>query len=270
MSLLTNFYEEEEERFKRMWHGWQDTFAHPDSPAGGGGPGSFREPGPLGMHDTHSHRYPHPQSPEGLRHTHSNPAHYVRPHFMKSSQQGLEFIFSIEVGPLKRIAAHLYWPGGASGVTLGSGYDMKLRKKEDVVNDLTAIGVPKKAAESASEGVGLHGAAAKDFARHNERLISLSDEQQIKLLRQVVPAYERIVNRHNRMSLAQHEFDALVCFAYNPGGSFIPIAHAINTRHLELAAGLMRMRVFSGGKKLAALVYRRERETGLLLKGVYR
>ena len=67
MSLLTNFYEEEEERFKRMWHGWQDTFAHPDSPAGGGGPGSFREPGPLGMHDTHSHRHPHPQSPEGLR-----------------------------------------------------------------------------------------------------------------------------------------------------------------------------------------------------------
>jgi hypothetical protein len=43
------------------WMG-SDGFAHPSSPAGGGGPGHFRTPGPLGLTDGTS-SLPHPQGP---------------------------------------------------------------------------------------------------------------------------------------------------------------------------------------------------------------
>ena len=44
---------------------------------------------------------------------------------MQVSPSGLAFIFDLEVGPMKVVTAHLHWPGGASGVTLGPGFDMK-------------------------------------------------------------------------------------------------------------------------------------------------
>jgi hypothetical protein len=48
------------------WGNWVnvDGFAHPDSPAGGGGPGHFRIPGPLGLNDVPD-GVPHPGSRAG-------------------------------------------------------------------------------------------------------------------------------------------------------------------------------------------------------------
>jgi len=150
---------------------------------------------------------------------------------LKTSEKGLNFIYSIEVGPYEEKTSHLHWPGGKSGVTLGPGYDMKMRKKADVMKTLMDIGLNKEVVEQASNGAGLEPSDAEDFADDNEDLITLTKEQQLKLLPLIVPRYEAIVKRNIHVPLQQYEFDASVCFVYNPGASFVPIAHEINAGH---------------------------------------
>ena len=188
---------------------------------------------------------------------------------LKCSEPGLAFIFSIEVGPLSKLTAHPHWPGGSSGVTLGPGYDMKDRSRADVLRDLKALGLDAEISERVSAGAGLKGSAAEDFADDNDDSVNLSLQEQVSLLKLIVPRYEKIVIRNVHVPLAQHEFDALICFVYNPGGSFRPIAKAINEGHLRTAANLMKARVMTGGKTNKGLARRRERETRLLLTGHY-
>lgn len=113
------------------------------------------------------------------------------------------------------------------------------------------------------------GESAKDFARDNVKLLSLTDEQQTALLRHIIGKYEAIVNRHIHIALSPYEFDALVSFVYNPGGSFLPVAEVINLDDMETAAEIMRTRVTSKGKVMQGLVRRREHEIKLLLNGSY-
>ena len=47
----------------------------------------------------------------------------------------------------KNHSNHLHWPGGSSGVTLGPGYDMRQRTRQEIFADLTAIGIDRKSAE---------------------------------------------------------------------------------------------------------------------------
>ena len=99
--------------------------------------------------------------------------------------------------------------------------------------------------------------------------LRLTLDQEEALLHHTVPPYEAIVRRDIRVALAQHEFDALVSFVYNPGGSFGPIASLINAG--QIAAALQRMggRVFSGRMRLEALARRRRDEAALFLTGRY-
>ena len=188
---------------------------------------------------------------------------------MHTTAAGRRFIFDIEVGPFKAETAHLHWPGGSSGVTLGPGYDMKDRKASAVKVDLMAIGIDAVSAAAAAKGAKLTGEEAQTFATDNHSLLTLTDEQQVDLLALIVPRYERIVNRHVHIQLKPHEFDALVCFVYNPGGKFAPVADNIDKDDLQAAAAIMRKRVKSGGKTMQGLVNRRDKETNLLLHAIY-
>ncbi len=133
---------------------------------------------------------------------------------MSTSDAGLQFIFHHEA--LRGVTEHLHWPGGSSGVTLGAGYDMKDRDKTQIAIDLKWIGVPPDVADKASSGAGLTRDTASDFADDHEELLSLTEAQQVNLLKKVVPHYEAIVRRNLNAKLLQHEFDALVSFAYDP------------------------------------------------------
>ena len=188
---------------------------------------------------------------------------------MNTTTAGLRFIFEREVGPFRNITARLHWPGGASGVTLGPGYDMKERSTTSVSTDLQAIGIAQKLADDASQGAGLTDQSAKDFARDNAQLLTLTDEQQTALLRHIIGKYEAIVNRNVHIALSPYEFDALVSFVYNPGGSFLPVAEMVNVDDMETAAEIIRTRVTSKGKVMQGLVRRREHEIRLLLNGSY-
>ncbi|SDI78748.1 calcium sensor EFh, partial [Pseudomonas panipatensis] len=86
----------------------------------------------------------------------------------------------------------LHWPGGASGVTLGRGYDMKHRSSATVYSDLIAAGVDAGAAERFSRGAGLSNSAASNFVIENrEAFGNITIEAQRKLFEDIIyPRYE--------------------------------------------------------------------------------
>jgi GH24 family phage-related lysozyme (muramidase) len=184
------------------------------------------------------------------------------------SEQGLKFLSAHE--SLAGVSNHLYWPGGASGVTLGAGYDMKRRTKAGIEADLAAIGLAAAVCARVSQAAGLVGAAARGFAYRNAGLVSLTPDQEMALLLVTAPPYEDIVHRQILVPLVQHQFDALVSFAYNPGGPFGPVAGPINRGDHDTAMAEIRNRVFSGGHRLDDLVRRRRDETELFVSGSYR
>lgn len=93
--------------------------------------------------------------------------------------------FRAEVGPSHKplLSRTIHWPGGgASGVTLGPGYDMGLRSAAQVVQELMQVGVPRAAAETLAKGAGLRGIAAQRYValyRHSSPQISEQIERQL-------------------------------------------------------------------------------------------
>jgi hypothetical protein len=183
------------------------------------------------------------------------------------SRAGLGFIFRHEA--LAGVSNHLHWPGGSSGVTLGPGYDMKARDKHTIVRDMLRIGVSKAIAGKISDGSKLVGPKAEDFADDNEDLVSLTSIQETALLGVVVPHYESIVRRNVHVHLLHHEFDALVSFVYNPGGSFLPVSQALNNGKVSDAMRIIKGRIVTGGHKSHGLLFRRVHEIQLFQHGAY-
>jgi hypothetical protein len=91
-------------------------------------------PGPLGSND-------HADPEVAVKRKEEIPEPVGRlPKLMNISQAGLDFIWNEEY--FGGISEKLHWPGGASGVTLGAGYDMKARSANEVSSDLLSIGIP--------------------------------------------------------------------------------------------------------------------------------
>ena len=188
---------------------------------------------------------------------------------MHTSVRGLEFLYRHEAQ--KGVSEHLYWPYGASGVTLGAGYDMKDRDAASIIADMRRISLPAATAQAVSAAAGLTSKTdptAKQFAADNHDLVSLSHRQETQLLAIVIPRFETNVRRHITVGLEQHQFDALVSFVYNIG-SFLSVARAINTGETAEAMNIMRRFVYSGGVKLQNLVDRRADEVTLYTTGFY-
>ena len=86
-----------------------------------------------------------------------------------------------------------------------------------------------------------------------------------RVFRTDLAAYEAEVLRAVKVSLAPHEFDALVSFHYNTGG----IAKAALTRHLNAGNRVAAAAAFMGWLKPAAIRSRREAERDLFARGIY-
>lgn len=186
---------------------------------------------------------------------------------LRLSTSGLKMLFKFEsqVG----VSSHLHWPGGSSGVTLGAGYDMGARSKNEIITKLVSIGIAHNVATEAAEAAGKTGHDAKEFAKEHKKLISLTKEQEIDLLKLTVPYYERQVRNKMTIALTQYEFDALVSFAYNPGGALSKVTSFINQGKVGEAMHLIKLIVNSGGVKMKGLVDRRQHEVELFLEGKY-
>ena len=189
------------------------------------------------------------------------------PGAIHTSDDGIRFIYNHEA--LATVSNRLHWPGGASGVTLGPGYDMKERHPKEIKSDLISIGLSPGIAETVSEGSGLTAQDAKYFCGEHHNLVDLPYDQELKLLKRIAPHYEGIIKRQIHIDLMQYEFDALVCFVYNPGGDVRPISHQINSGNIIDAMIAIKRRIVSGGTVPKGLITRREDEVNLFLFGSY-
>jgi hypothetical protein len=77
---------------------------------------------------------------------------------------------------------HFHVPSSSSGLTIGRGYDMKLRRKSDIRDDLLAAGVDPAKAALISQAAGLQGDRAEEFIEENElEDFEITPEQQLGL-----------------------------------------------------------------------------------------
>ena len=161
------------------------------------------------------------------------------------------------------VSNRLHWPGGASGVTLGPGYDMRHRSSAEIVRDLTAVGVDRASAQAVSRASGLAGSAARDFVARHRGLVDISAAQETALLRNVVPGYAEAVAEAVRIPLTQNQFDALVSFAFNiglPAFRDSTLLRRLNAGNLAAVPSEMRRWNKSDGQVVQGLVNRREAE----------
>lgn len=180
------------------------------------------------------------------------------------SDNGLQFIYDHEA--LAGVSEKLHWPGGASGVTLGPGYDMKGRSAAAVEADMIGIGIDPAIAARIAAGAGLSGQAAANFASANAGLVSLNPTQEQALLGQTVAPYADAVRNAVDVPLTQNQFDALTSFAYNIGvGAFegSSALRKLNAGDYDGAADAMALWNKSGGQVLQGLVNRRNDEIEL-------
>ena len=75
-----------------------------------------------------------------------------RPRSLHTSKNGLRFIYSHE--SQESVSNRLHWPKGASGVTLGPGYDMKTRKEQAIIDDMIVIDLKPETAQKVAEASG--------------------------------------------------------------------------------------------------------------------
>ena len=186
---------------------------------------------------------------------------------MRTSPQGLKLIFDHEAQ--HGVSNHLYWPQGASGVTLGAGYDMKERSAAAITADMQRINVAPDIAARIGKASGLQNAEAATFARDNKHLVDLTHGQEIALLALIITHYEDKVRNSVRVDLHQYEFDSLVSYAYNPGGGWHRVTALVNEHKYHEAMTELSKHVLSRHKVVKSLVRRREAEVRLFMYGEY-
>jgi len=186
---------------------------------------------------------------------------------MDISASGMSFIFHREAWVNK--SCYLHWPGGASGVTLGPGYDMKGRSEQSIKAKMIEIGLDSLTAEKISKAAGLQDDKASQFVKDNATLVRLTDEQETNLLRATVPPYVNKVRNGIFVQLKQYEFDALVSFAYNPGGRLSNVFGFINRGQISDAMTEIKRANTSKHKVMKGLINRRNFEVNLYLNGDY-
>jgi GH24 family phage-related lysozyme (muramidase) len=187
---------------------------------------------------------------------------------MITSRAGRHFIISHE--SQRNVSNRLHHPSAGSGVTIGPGYDMKDRTVAEVTRHLVDINVPRDSAASAARGAGKSGAEAASFVKDNKSLLNLSTDQEAALLARIVGDYEAKVKRAIKVPLHQQEFDALVSYAYNPGGGWRRTTTLVNEGKPHDAMVEIKRHVKSKGEVIRSLVIRRDAESRMFLYGEYR
>ncbi|MEO6282954.1 MAG: pesticin C-terminus-like muramidase [Dyadobacter sp.] len=146
-----------------------------------------------------------------------------------------------------------HYPGGKSGVTIGPGYDMSMRSPEQIIADLTRVGVDEDIAVALSQASSKSGPEAQQWISRQGGLY-ITDEQQKALFEEVlVPEYEeRMVSQINGVlqnsahgtnepiditQLSVHQREILFDFTYNAGLSRFPtLVDAVLNEDWEMAA----------------------------------
>ena len=177
------------------------------------------------------------------------------------SAKGLDFIYGQEHEDGKMIDH----PSSSSGVTIGSGYDMRYKSAGQVVQDLTGAGLDLSTARRLAEGSGLSGGAAGAFVRENRHVLDGQGKAfELGLIRPELQEVGRTIASTVRGMLTQGQRDALTSFVFNVGtDQFMKSDTLAALRRGDLGGAMQAMSheyVKSGGELLSDLVRRRKEE----------
>jgi GH24 family phage-related lysozyme (muramidase) len=201
----------------------------------------------------------------------------------KSSQAAIDLIVTEEDSGqayYNQHYQHFEWPEGASGPTVGIGYDCGYVTTQELRNDWTSI-VSDETVAAMLKAVGLKGNAAHAFVQAHGRSVTIPWDQALKEFTEVeMPKWEARVAHvlPNTDLLSGDSFGALVSLAYNRGtGGFMDPspryaelrairAHMAAKEFAKIPAEFFSMRRL--WPKVAGLRARREHEAHLFQKGL--
>jgi hypothetical protein len=133
-------------------------------------------------------------------------------------------------------------PGESSGVTIGRGYDMKLKSRAKIEKDLIEAGVPKSDAQAMAKAAGLFGPTARPF-RDAHKAFQISQEVQLKLFEISYAEEEKEVKRISDGKLCRDRFGTVDFDKVKPAildifvdmkfrGDYTPVTRKFTQKHL--------------------------------------
>ncbi len=137
------------------------------------------------------------------------------------TSDGRALIIEFEVGGRSGYNPHPEWPAGASGVTIGVGYDLRFNGKAVIASDWAAL--PKRDLERLLAAQGLSGSAASAKAREL-RDITIPWEVAIAVFERVTVAKFDALSRRTYPgydALRGHARDSLISLTFNRGSSLV-------------------------------------------------
>lgn len=144
---------------------------------------------------------------------------------LKSSQAAIDLIVMEEVSSeatYRKLYQHPEWPGGASGVTIGIGYDCGYSTPAVIAGDW-GDKLPAAMVKALEDVAGIHGSPASSHAHALHSFVTVPWDAAMAVFQQRdIPKWEAIVAHAlpNTDKLAPDCFGALVSLAYNRGASF--------------------------------------------------
>lgn len=144
---------------------------------------------------------------------------------IRSSQAAINLIVMEEVSSKAAYEAryqHPEWPGGASGVTIGIGYDCGYSTSATIHADW-GDKLPAAMVQHLQDVAGIHGSPAKSYAHALHGVVTVPwDAAMAVFSLRDMPKWENLVAHAlpNTEKLTPDSFGALVSLAYNRGTSF--------------------------------------------------
>lgn len=153
----------------------------------------------------------------------------------RASEKAISLIVEFEVSSQRvyeRDDRHTTWPGGASGVTVGIGYDVGYVNAADLKNDWQGV-IADAMITALGPAVGVTGEAAKALAHQLAASVDIPWDAANQVFRaKNIPVLSRQVAAAlpNCGDLSPDSFGALVSLAYNRGVTF----SSPGDRHAEM------------------------------------
>lgn len=201
---------------------------------------------------------------------------------MRSSQEAFDLIVQQEVtskATYEKRYQRPEWPGGASGVTVGIGYDLGQTSESTIRADWSSI-VDDAMLDVMAGCSRITGDDAKDYLSSVRNKILITWDQAIKVhMDCVIPRWEKIVenNLPNTNMLTPNQFGALTSLTFNRGPSFRKAGdryiemrniydHMANKNIDAIPDDIRSMKRLWQGKGLPGLLARRDAEADLFEK----
>lgn len=201
---------------------------------------------------------------------------------IRSSQAAIDLIVAEEVtskATYQKFYQSPTWPGGASGVTIGIGYDCGYSTADQIDADWSAH-LPVEMVEALQAVAGIKGSPAYSHAHEMHGVVVVPFDAAMAVFQgRDMPKWEGIVARAlpNTDKLKPDSFGALVSLSYNRGASFSNVGdryremRAIhddmaNLRFADIPAQFESMKRL--WPNMAGLRNRRDHEAALFARGL--